>query len=137
MSSCSRAVRGCVMFKRTIEALRVCSVNMMYFPIFIVFVRPNVTIRLCFSAWRGLFAIHEPRRATLAVAPTIYELRVCHSVMVNKRRGAYHQRASLLHDRARVCGGRQPQARDACAAGRWQRGCHHRVEDSAWDEGDV
>src|SRR5260370_25521316 len=62
MSSRSRAVRGCVMFRRmgkvshpcksTIEALRVCFVNMMYFSIFIVFVRPNVTGSLRFSTWR-------------------------------------------------------------------------------------
>src|SRR5216683_1463602 len=69
MSSRSRAVRGCVMFrrmgkvsppcKRTIEALRVCSVNMMYFSIFIVFVRPNVTGSLRFSTWGRPF--HDSR----------------------------------------------------------------------------
>ncbi len=77
MSSRSRAVRGCVMFrrmgkvsppcKRTIEALRVCSVNMMYFSIFIVFVRPNVAGRLRFSTWRRPF--HDSRFTSLAGRP--------------------------------------------------------------------
>ncbi len=82
---------------------------MMDFSIFIVFVKPNVVARSCFSGLHGQqspqesFNRHQAAcRATARVAPTIYELRVRHSVMENEQSGAYQPEAPVLHDGTRL-----------------------------------
>ena len=79
----------------------------------------------------------QGRRATLAVAPTICELHVRHSVMENERSGAYQPEAPLLHTGTWFLVSGPDQAGDAHPASRRTGRSGDRVEDSAWDEGDV